>query len=108
MTVCERCGKNLVNHCGDMECPDIFCERLRRDPDAPRDVVMTNSDLEAIRKACVGKPVGLVRDEVEEKGWHFRIVCQNGKTVVGAADLVPNRINVVVESGVVIEVRCLG
>jgi len=65
-------------------------------------------DVEAIRKACIGKLEFEVRQEAEENGWLFRVVCRNGKTVVGTADLVPNRINVVVESGVVTEIRCLG
>jgi hypothetical protein len=54
--------------------------------------------------ALVGKTIEEVRKICNDSNMKHRVVCEDGKSYVITADLVPERANFVVEKGIVIEV----
>lgn len=68
----------------------------------------TTSLFALIKLACIGSSIDDVRSEATKRGYSVRVVQLDGEKFRTKGNIVPTRINVVVERGVVTDVRSLG
>ena len=59
--------------------------------------------VEEIEKRIVGMTVESAREQLKEGGWSLRLVCVDGKSCIGTADMRSDRINAKAESGIITE-----
>jgi len=68
-------------------------------------IVLANFD---DAKQLAGLPLDKAADLAKAKGWVLRVAEEDGVTNTLTADLVPNRVNVIVKAGVVFDIMSVG